>query len=151
MQEIKMEGRKFLATLIRIDEPSDQATAGSRGHKIMLTRYAVNDAINQLENSNLYASECLTIHDQKRVVGTIKKAWINKKSLCVCGSMLEKEADRIDINCSLAMSADMKDCSIEDIFAPLWVITKVNFIGGTVLKKGKQAYKKTKFRWIDDQ
>jgi hypothetical protein len=140
--------KKFTGTLIRIGEASDVAPAGSQGHRILITRDAAREAVNQLENSNLYASLTLDHHDQSRVVGKIHKAWINKRSICVRGVMWKPEVDRIDINCSLAMSADMQNCNIADLRAPIWEVTKMNFIGGTVLKAGVQAYKKTRFRWV---
>jgi hypothetical protein len=71
----------FRGVLTLVDTPSDKAPAGSRGHRVVLTRVAAERALPSLLGMALDYSPALDRHDTRRKVGVITRAEI----VAVCG------------------------------------------------------------------
>src|SRR5689334_23249675 len=71
----------FRGVLTLIDVPSDRAPSGARGHRVVLTRAAAEEALPSLLGMALDYAPTLDRHDTRRKVGIITRAEIVGKQL----------------------------------------------------------------------
>jgi len=149
----------FRGVLTLIDVPSDKAPAGARGHRVVLTRTAAENALPSLLGMALDYSPTLDRHDAQRKVGIITRADIAGRSLELGGYLFAKDFPEIveqisrgarDIvgaaGAGLGMSYEIADASVADLRARIWTLTRVTFTGAAILRRDKAAYRDT---WIE--
>jgi hypothetical protein len=163
----------FHGVLTLVDMASDRPPAGARGHRVVLTRAAAEEALPSLLGMALDYSPALDRHDAQRKVGVITRAEIVgrkielggylyakdfpeivqeiKKGGCGCGAGLGLDGKPCLSACKkageaqLGMSYEIADARVADIRASTWTLTRVTFTGAAILRRDKAAYRDT---WI---
>jgi hypothetical protein len=146
-----------------VDTPSDKPPAGSRGHRVILTRTAAERALPSLLGMALDYSPMLDRHDARRKVGVITSAEIVGKAIKLSGYLFAKDFPEIveqiergvmhasaatrrrPLN-PLGMSYEISDASVADVREKIWTLTRVTFTGAAILRRDKAAYRDT---WIE--
>lgn len=153
----------FHGVLTVVDTPSDKAPAGSRGHRVILTRTAAERALPSLLGMGLDYSPSFDRHDARRKVGVITRAEIVGQTIELSGYLFAKDFPEIvrqietgSIDASairrnrptnpLGMSYEISDASIADTREKIWRLTRVTFTGAAILRRDKAAYRNT---WIE--
>jgi hypothetical protein len=155
----------FRGVLTLVDVPSDKPPAGSRGHRVVLTRSAAEKALPSLLGMGLDYSPSLDRHDTRRKVGMITRAEIVGRTLELGGHLFARDFPEIvkEIGKSprhkagqppasqaslhaLGMSYEITDARVADIRSSIWTLTHVTFTGAAVLRRDKAAYHDT---WIE--
>jgi hypothetical protein len=137
---------KFHGVLVRLDEPSTKPPNGSNGHRILVPSSVAKRVIKSLINMGLNYSPSLEAHAQKRKVGTITKAWIDGKDLCVDAVVWKHdfpEAEQDLKQPGLGMSMEIGDVQVENENAEVWKLSDFCFLGATILWKNAAAYYRT--------
>jgi hypothetical protein len=153
----------FQGVLTMLDVPSDRAPAGARGHRVVLTTAAAENALASLLGMALdYAPE-LDRHDSQRKVGIITRAEIVGKELELGGYLFARDfpdivreirrekivaklaGSRARSPTGLGMSYEIADARVADMRAKVWTLTQVTFTGAAILRRDKAAYSET---WI---
>jgi len=124
----------FRGVLTVVDVASDKAPAGSRGHRVLLTRRAAEAAMPSLMGMGLDYSPAFDRHDARRKIGVITRADIVGRVIEVGGFLYARDFPEI------------ADAQVEDMTASVWVLNKVTFTGAAVLRRDKAAYRST---WIE--
>ncbi len=93
MPEVKGHPNRaaFRGVLTVVDVASERAPAGSKGHRVVLTRAAAEAALASLLGMALDYAPSLDRHDQRRKVGVITSAEIVGKNLEVGGYLYAKD------------------------------------------------------------
>jgi hypothetical protein len=141
----------FTAVLSRIEEASTRPPNGSEGHKVWLTRAAVEQALPSLIGMGVDCTDDMTGHAKRTKIGVITEATIggaDGKDLIISGHLFEKdfgsEVDYIRQHKSrMGASYEISNVSVEDTSAPIWKIDSMVFTGAALLFKDKAAYAKT--------
>jgi hypothetical protein len=165
----------FRGVLTFVDVASDKAPAGARGHRVLLTRKAAEQAIPSLLGMGLDYSPRLDCHDTRRKIGVITRAEIVGREISVAGFLYGRDfpemvaeigrGERADsagsrgmrggtplprgqrgMRAGLGMSYEITDALVNDIKAAVWVLNRVTFTGAAVLRRDKAAYGGT---WIE--
>ena len=153
----------FHGVLTLVDKPSDKAPAGSRGHRVILTRTAAERALPSLIGMALDYAPAFDRHDARRKVGVITRAEIVGKALELSGYLFAKDfpelVRQIELGAiqasaagrrrplnPLGMSYEIADASVADVRAKIWTLTRVTFTGAAILRRDKAAYHDT---WIE--
>lgn len=152
----------FRGVLTLVDTPSDKPPAGSRGHRVILTRAAAERALPSLLGMALDYSPMLDRHDARRKVGVITRAEIVGKAIELSGYLFAKDFPEVVeqigtgvIHASaarrrpanpLGMSYEISDASVADVRDKIWTLTRVTFTGAAILRRDKAAYRET---WIE--
>ena len=143
---------EFRGVLTVVDSISDRAPSGARGHRVVLTRKAAEDALPSLLGMALDYSPGLDRHDLRRKVGVITRADIVGRKVEVGGHLFEKDFPEIveEVRRSqrgelLGMSYEVTNTNVADSRASVWTLTQVTFTGAAILKRDKAAYRDT---WI---
>ena len=151
----------FRGVLTLVDMPSDKPPAGSRGHRVILTRTAAERALPSLLGMALDYAPTLDRHDARTKVGVITRAEIVGKAVELGGYLFAKDfpevvlqiesgglrasADRRRPANPLGMSYEVSDASVADVREKIWTLTRVTFTGAAILRRDKAAYRDT---WI---
>jgi hypothetical protein len=120
----------FEGVLTVVNTASDKAPSGARGHRVMLTREAVENALPSL----------------------VTEADLKGKKLVVKGYLYARDfpdaAKAIQAHAleALGMSYEIADARVEDMRAGIWKLTRIMFTGAAILLREKAAYKETSFR-----
>lgn len=156
----------FRGVLTLVDVVSDRAPAGARGHRVVLTRAAAEEALASLLGMGLDYSPSLDRHDARRKIGVITRADIVGKQLELGGYLFAKDFPEIvreiglmngaqrqsaaGLNypsvAALGMSYEITDARIADMRSTVWTLTHATFTGAAVLRRDKAAYRET---WIE--
>ncbi len=146
----------FRGVLTVIDVASDKPPAGARGHRVLLTRAAAENALPSLLGMALDYAPSLDRHDARRKVGVITRAEIVGKDLEVSGYLFAKDfpeivreiekAEGTQATGALGMSYEVADARVADVRAAIWTLVAVTFTGAAILRRDKAAYRKT---WIE--
>jgi hypothetical protein len=151
----------FRGVLTLVDVPSDKPPAGARGHRVVLTRSAAEQALASLLGMGLDYAPSLDRHDTRRKVGVITRAEIVGKTLELGGHLFARDFPEIvrEIEKSkglasgppaftrqLGMSYEIADARVADIRSSVWTLTHVTFTGAAILRRDKAAYHQT---WIE--
>jgi hypothetical protein len=142
---------KFEGVLFIINKPSTIFPTGARGHKVILTKEAIQQGITQLPGKPLFSSECLKTHNSDRKVGVIEKAFIVGDMFCISGGISEDYSASLQILASeeiLGLSYDLSSAHIYDKFADIFEVTSVTFLGATVLLQSKAAHREDCLFWV---
>jgi len=152
----------FRGVLTWVDVASDRPPAGSRGHRVVLTRAAAEGALASLLGMALDYAPSLDRHDVRRKVGVITRAEIVGRKLELGGYLFAKDfpeivreitraSDGVEARGgrvtadALGMSYEITDARVADMRASIWTLTQVTFTGAAVLRRDKAAYRDT---WI---
>jgi hypothetical protein len=153
----------FRGVLTLVDVASDRAPAGARGHRVVLTKAAAEEALPSLLGMAVDYSPSLDRHDAQRKVGIITRAEIVGKTLELGGYIFAKDFPEITNEIArggralsgfeashrttaLGMSYEIADASVADLRARVWTLTHVTFTGAAILRRDKAAYRET---WIE--
>ena len=85
----------FRGVLTVVDVASDKAPAGARGHRVLLTRKAAEDAIPSLLGMALDYTPRLDAHDTRRKIGVITRAEVVGRELVVGGYLYARDFPEI--------------------------------------------------------
>jgi hypothetical protein len=161
----------FRGVLTVVDAASDKSPSGARGHRVLLTRKAAEEALPSLLGMALDYSPALDRHDARRKIGVITRAEIVGRQIEVSGFLYERDFPEIVAEIGqesagtprargregqrkgnrlgrggLGMSYEIADAVVEDIKASVWVLNRVTFTGAAILRRDKAAYGST---WIE--
>jgi hypothetical protein len=142
----------FEGVLTIVDAASDKSPSGARGHQVLLTTAAVEQALPSLLGMALDYSPGLDRHDARRKVGIITSADVEQQGglrrLAVSGYVFAQDFPELVREMSagrekLGMSYEIADARVVDVHAQVWVVTDFIFTGAAVLKRDKAAYRDT--------
>ena len=151
----------FRGVLTLVGVASQRAPSGARGHRVMLTRPATEQALPSLLGMALDYAPALLSHDARRKVGIISEANIvplhdggqpnATGQIAVSGYLFARDFPdvvreiRAQEGNSLGMSYEIADASVPNQDAFIWTVTDFTFTGAAVLRRDKAAYPQT---WI---
>src|SRR5437764_15315544 len=81
----------FEGTLTLVDTPSDKAPAGARGHRVLLTREAAEQALPSLLGMAVDYRPGWDGHDARRKIGLFTEATLKGKQLVVRGYLYARD------------------------------------------------------------
>lgn len=140
----------FYGILGYFDEESDKAPSGARGHRVILTKKAVTEALPSLMGMAINYKAGWDGHNSSSKFGIITAATLHKTSIQISGYVFGRDFPtqiddlRKDDN-TLGMSYELAEAHVENMREEVWTITKCMFTGAAVLRKNSAAYKKTTF------
>jgi hypothetical protein len=141
----------FEGVLTVVNTPSDKAPSGARGHRVMLTREAVENALPSLLGMAVDYRPGWDGHDARCKIGIVTEAELKSKKLVVKGYLYARDfpdvARAIQAHApeALGMSYELADARVEDMRAEIWKLTRITFTGAAILLREKAAYKETSF------
>ena len=167
----------FRGVLTFVDRPSDGSPSGAKGHRVLLTRSACERALPSLLGMGLDYAPALDAHDAQRKIGVITEAEItgircpaagfrtpDPACIQVAGYLFARDFPQIVRTLRATqpnplgaegaqrhlygMSYEITDARIENMDAPVWVVTDFTFTGAAVLRRDKAAYRNTWFELI---
>ncbi len=142
----------FEGTLTMVDTASDKAPAGARGHRVMLTREAAENALPSLLGMAVDYRPGWDGHDARRKIGLLTEANLEGRKLTVRGYLYARDfpdaAEAILGHAPdrMGMSYEIADARVDDMRAEIWKLTRVTFTGAAILLREKAAYRDTSFR-----
>ena len=143
---------EFRGVLTVVDVASDRPPAGARGHRVLLTRGAAEEALASLLGMGLDYAPSLDRHDAQRKVGIITRAELAGKKLELGGYLFAKDFPELvrrirgSGRAGLGMSYEIADAQVADVRERVWKLTRVTFTGAAILLREKAAYRET---WIE--
>ncbi|WP_419805133.1 hypothetical protein [Terriglobus sp.] len=147
----------FSGVLTRVDEPSDKAPSGARGHRVVLTRAAAEAALPSLLGMAVDWKSGWDGHDAKQKCGIITAAELDGNDVRVEGYLFARDwSDMMEeIHAHgdevLGMSYELADAHVDDMRAAEWKLNRVTFTGAAILLRSKAAYRNTSFRVVRDE
>ena len=147
----------FEGVLTIVNSPSDKAPSGARGHRVMLTRTAAEEALPSLLGMAVDYRPGWDGHDARRKIGLITEATLAGNRIAVSGYLYARDfpevAEAIQAHApeALGMSYELADARVEDMRADIWKLTRVTFTGAAILLREKAAYRATSFRMAKEQ
>jgi len=163
----------FRGVLTLVDVPSDKPPSGARGHRVMITRAAVERALPSLLGMALDFAPSFDKHDARRKIGVITSAemkpWrelfeaagqnpstlpsgTGPQQLEVTGFIYAKDFPEVVREMRSGgrqvhgMSYEIADARVADMSAAVWTIEQFTFTGAALLRRDKAAYRNT---WIE--
>jgi hypothetical protein len=135
-----------------VDVASDKPPAGACGHRVILTRRAAEAALPDLLGMGVNYKPGWDGHDPQRKFGIITSAELVSNALRVSGYMFARDFPELEATLngsseerSYGMSYELEDAHVADMRASVWTLTRVTFMGASVLLKQKAAYRATSF------
>ena len=167
----------FRGALTFVDRPSEGSPAGAKGHRVLLTRVACERALPSLLGMGVDYAPSLEAHDAQRKIGVITEANItgvrlpapgvrtpNAACIEVAGYIYARDFPKIVRTLRATqpnllgaegsqrhlygMSYEITNANVQDLNAPVWVITDFTFTGAAVLRRDNAAYRNTWFELI---
>ena len=138
----------FHGVLTYANTKSDKAPSGARGHRIVLTRAAVLQALPSLLGMSVNFKAGWDGHDYRQKCGVITAAELVDSELRVAGYIFKRDFPEVETKSKsneLGMSYELENAYVEDMRQMVWTITKFTFNGASILLKEKAAYKATSF------
>ena len=145
----------FEGCLTLVDEPSDRAPSGARGHRVILTHAAAEAALPSLLGMAVDYKAGWDGHDARQKCGIITEARLEGKRLHVAGYLFARDFPELEpamggttagARGEMGMSYELADAHVADMRAALWTLTRVTFTGAAILLREKAAYRNTSFR-----
>ena len=145
----------FEGVLTLVNAASDKAPAGARGHRVVLTREAAENALPSLLGMAVDYRPGWDGHDARRKIGLLTEADVVGERLKVRGYLYARDfpevAQAIQASATadpgaMGMSYELADARVEDMRAEIWKLTRVTFTGAAILLREKAAYRATSFR-----
>jgi hypothetical protein len=147
----------FEGILTTVNTPSDRPPAGARGHRVLLTREAAEQAIPSLLGMAIDYRPTWDGHDSRCKIGLLTEANLSGNNLVVRGYLYARDfpdvATALEARAAhtLGMSYEIADARVEDMRADIWKLTRVTFTGAAILRRDKAAYRGTSFRMTGKQ
>lgn len=147
----------FEGVLTLVDVPSDKAPAGARGHRVVLRRRAVRDALYSLRGMGVNYKAGWDGHDARQKVGVIEAGALCAGSVVrVRGYLFARDFPEViaAVRCGgseageLGMSFEIADAHVEDMRRDIWVLNRLIFTGAAILLRARAAYRRTSFRLV---
>lgn len=140
----------FSGVLTRVDVPSDVAPSGSRGHRVVLTREAAEEALDSLIGMAVGFKLEFDGHDARQKCGIIDDARIEGDELLVSGYLFGRDFPELAVQlkkpkAQMGMSYELADAHVEDMRCSIWRLTRVTFTGAAILFADKAAYRSSRF------
>lgn len=165
----------FEGCLTVVDVASDKAPSGARGHRVVLTRAAAQEALPSLLGMAVDYKAGWDGHDARQKCGIITSAHLEGQRLLVGGFLFARDFPEFGVEfgprnvlhpdkdfyrngvqsktASLAadgdamgMSYELADAHVADMRASVWTLTRATFTGAAILLRDKAAYRATSFR-----
>ena len=142
----------FEGILTTVNTLSDKAPSGARGHRVLLTRDAAEQALPSLLGMAIDYRPTWDGHDSRCKIGVLTEATIDGDKLLVGGYLYARDfpdvAKAIQAHApkTLGMSYEIADARVEDMRAEVWKLTRITFTGAAILLRDKAAYRSTAFR-----
>ncbi|MDE1163734.1 MAG: hypothetical protein PW792_17555 [Acidobacteriaceae bacterium] len=144
----------FEGCLTLVDEASDKAPSGARGHRVVLTREAAERAMPSLLGMAVDYKAGWDGHDARQKCGIITSAHLEGQRLMVSGfvfardfpEMEERMGGVLTAQSEMGMSFELADAHVADMKASIWTLTRATFTGAAILLREKAAYRGTSFR-----
>jgi hypothetical protein len=132
-----------------VDQPSDKAPSGARGHRCILTRAAAEAALPGLIGMAVDYKDGWDGHDARQKVGIITWARLKPTAIDVKGYLFSRDFPEISKALEtkdLGMSYELADAHVVDMRATIWTLSKATFTGAAILLRDKAAYRNTYFK-----
>ena len=142
----------FEGVLTVVNATSDKAPTGARGHRVLLTREAAEQALPSLLGMAVDYRPDWDGHDARRKIGLLTEAHIDGTQLKVRGYLYARDFPDVakailaHAPTALGMSYELTDARVEDLRAQVWKLVRVTFTGAAVLLRDKAAYRATSFK-----
>ena len=144
----------FEGCLTLLDVASDKAPSGARGHRVILTRAAAEEALPSLLGMAVDYKAGWDGHDARQKCGIITSANIDGKKLLVSGYLYARDFPEMEARVGglaagaddMGMSYELAEAHVADMRAPVWTLTRATFTGAAILLREKAAYRGTSFR-----
>lgn len=143
----------FEGCLTLVDQPSDKAPSGSRGHRVVLTRAAAEAALPSLLGMAVDYKAGWDGHDARQKCGIVTAAELQGARLMVRGYLYARDYPEMEAKISasapestMGMSYELANAHVEDMRASVWRLTRATFTGAAILLREKAAYRGTSFR-----
>ena len=138
----------FKGVLTTVDLASDRPPAGSRGHRVVLTKAAAEHALPSLIGMALDYTPKFDGHDSRHKAGIITSAEVVGKQLIVAGYIFARDFPELvrELRANrgeLGMSYELADARVRDVRSPIWTLDEATFTGAAILLKKKAAYENT--------
>jgi len=137
----------FKGCLTLVDEASDKAPSGARGHRVVLTRAAAEAALPSLLGMAVDYKAGWDGHDARQKCGIITSATLDDKRLMVTGFLFARDFPEMEpeMKRDMGMSYELADAHVKDMQASVWELTRATFTGAAILLREKAAYRGTSF------
>jgi hypothetical protein len=141
----------FRGVLTVVDEPSTKPPSGARGHRVILTKSAAEDALPSLLGMAIGFTPRLDGHDVQRKCGLITEADLVDRQLRVSGYLYGRDFPEVvkqveaSMPGAMGMSYELADVQVADTGAAVWSLTRAIFTGAAILLREKAAYRNTSF------
>lgn len=145
----------FEGCLTLVDVASDKAPSGARGHRVLLTREAAEEALPSLLGMAVDYKAGWDGHDARQKCGIITSAHLEGGRLLVGGFLFARDFPEMEAKvgrvaagaeCAMGMSYELADAHVADMRAAVWRLTHATFTGAAILLRDKAAYRGTSFR-----
>jgi hypothetical protein len=146
----------FEGCLTLVDVPSDRAPSGARGHRVVLTRAAAEQALPSLLGMAVDFKAGWDGHDARQKCGIITAAHIEERRVMVAGYLYARDYPEMEAAIGkvqgsaakgeMGMSYELADAHVADMRAAIWTLTRATFTGAAILLRDKAAYRGTSFR-----
>src|SRR4051812_19535146 len=138
----------FHGVLTTVDLASDRPPAGSRGHRVLLTKSAAEQALPSLIGMALDYTPAFDGHDSRRKVGIIASAEVVGNQLLIAGYLFARDFPELmrELRAGssrLGMSYELADARVRDVRSSVWTLDEATFTGAAILLKKKAAYENT--------
>jgi hypothetical protein len=161
---------EFRGVLTFVGAPSDKPPSGAKGHRVVLTKKAADAALPSLLGMALDYTPSLDRHDARMKIGVITSAEVVKVKtptlrfakdgapafmIEVSGYLFARDFPEVigELRAAerntLGMSYEIADARIEDMKAPVWMITSCTFTGAALLRRDKAAYRNTSIELVE--
>jgi hypothetical protein len=139
----------FEGVLARLDQASDAAPSGARGHRVLLTTAAAEEAIESLIGMAVGFKTGFDGHDARQRCGMITEAWIEESAVHVRGHIFGRDFPDVIKTMEtqedpLGMSYELADAHVADMRAQVWTVIRATFVGAAILRAKKAAYRTTR-------
>ncbi len=148
----------FEGVLTLIDTPSDRAPDGARGHRIVLSREAVEAALPSLMGMAVNFRDDWSGHNPRQKAGIITQAAIEGRQLLVRGVVYARDFPEIVARAEggdagrgdrpLGMSFEMVGGHVRDMRSKIWRLWQLTFVGAAVLERERAAWRSSSFRIV---
>lgn len=142
----------FEGVLTLVDVPSDRAPSGSRGHRVILSRSAAENALPSLLGMAVDFRPEWDGHDARSKCGILTEADIVGQRLMIGGYVYARDFPEVEQKLHsvtagrMGMSYELADAHVDDMRASIWKLNRVTFTGAAILLREKAAYRQTSFR-----
>jgi hypothetical protein len=142
----------FEGVLTLVDVPSDRAPSGSRGHRVILSRNAAENALPSLLGMAVDFRPEWDGHNARSKCGILTEANIIGQRLLIGGYLYARDFPEVEEKLrnlsagKMGMSYELADAHVDDMRASIWKLSRVTFTGAAILLREKAAYRQTSFR-----